>query len=320
MSDQHTAASVELEGSLKILLEALRQEPAPITAAALHKKLRKKLGKTSPLPEEQLSARLEELLAAGLAHSYAPKTKAAPPRYWTQTLTELARRIEVAEWLKQPVTTADFTKRLKARLKGFTAPEVSHILERLLAERRLYRWPKSGKLKERVGLTPPAPQDYLDDLKKPLTKPLAKLQSEVFKFAARFEALGVPSGHALASAQRWLAAELALPALSSSPEEGQQPEPLRQPQPDLPDLIFRRIVQLEPAAANGAPVSVRALRRALAAELPDKQAFDRFLLQMAREYRVDLQRHDFPGALEPEERQALVADDYGNFYIGISLR
>lgn len=315
MSDQHTAASVELDGTLKVLLEALRQEPAPITAAAVNTRLRKKLGQAHRLSAEQLAARLREMLAAGLVHEYPPKTKTAQPRYWTQTIAGFARSLNVAELLRQPCTPAEFKKKLATRLKGAAPAEIKEAFDLLCAEGRIHIWPKRGRTSARVALSPPEVREYLSDLKKPLTA----LQAAVGKLADSFRAAGVPPERVFDAARRMIAEEL---ALTAQPAEvtNKPPANEREQAAGLERIVLERLVQLEPAAANGAPVSVRALRRALAAELPDKQAFDRLLIRLAREYRVSLHRHDAPGALEPEERQALVADDYGNFYIGISLR
>jgi hypothetical protein len=315
MSDQHTAASVELDGSLRTLLEALRQEPAPLTAAALNTKLRKKFGKAHALSAEQLTARLEELRAAGLAHGFAPKTKTGPPRYWTQTVADCARRLDLTDLLRQPCTLTEFKKKLAAGMKGCATTEIKEALDLLRAENRIHTWPKRGRASVRVALTPLSPQDYLNDLK----SPLKALQTAVGKLVKSFQAAGVPPERVLDAARRMMAEELAFTAQPAEAASGGSVEE-REKTTDFGHVIIERIVQLEPAAANGAPVSVRALRRALAAELPDKQAFDRLLLQLADEYRVDLQRHDFPGALSEEERQSLVSDEYGNYYIGISLR
>ena len=74
------------------------------------------------------------------------------------------------------------------------------------------------------------------------------------------------------------------------------------------------------AAANGALVSLSDLRRSLAAAIPDKPTFDRLVLRLAESERVALHHHDYPGGLSQEERDALVVDDRGNYYVGIALR
>jgi hypothetical protein len=200
-------------------------------------------------------------------------------------------------------------------MKGSAPAEIKEVVDLLCAEGRLHIWPKRGKTSARVALTPPDPQPYLEDLK----TLLKKLQADIGKLTKNFEAAGVSPERVLDAARRMLAEELGLSAQPAA-TSGKASVSEREQAADIPRLVLERVVQLEPAAANGAPVSVLALRRALAAELSDKQAFDRLLIGLAREYRVSLHRHDAPGALSEEERQALVADEYGNFYIGISLR
>ena len=75
--------------------------------------------------------------------------------------------------------------------------------------------------------------------------------------------------------------------------------------------------QIEPGADNGALVAARNLRRA--AKL-DKHEFDRAVLELARNGRLTLHRHDFATSLSATERDELVSDGEGTFYVGMALR
>jgi hypothetical protein len=77
------------------------------------------------------------------------------------------------------------------------------------------------------------------------------------------------------------------------------------------------MVQIKPAAAGGALVSLRELRRSVAVQ---GKNFDRAVLHLAEEGRVALHHHDYPGSLTEEERNEMVSDDRGTYYIGVSLR
>jgi hypothetical protein len=319
MATQQTAAQAGVEDFTRVLLKALSQSPLPATAKDILKALPKPY---QPPPKqrdarlEELAARLEELVASGQAHRYAPKGKTPLPRYWAQSVEGFARGLDLADLLGQPRTAADFKKALKART-GFSEAESKQVFDLLLAERRVYVWPKHGKTKERVGLTPPDAQDYLDDLK----KPLKTLQTAVNKLVTQLAGAGVAQGQVLDAVRRLLDEELGLPATASTAAvtQAQTPTPPMN-EAELERLIVERIKLIEPAAVTGALVSLRDLRGSLADLLPGKEEFDRALLRLARAYRVDLQRHNFPASLGDAERQALVADEFGNFYIGVSLR
>ena len=84
--------------------------------------------------------------------------------------------------------------------------------------------------------------------------------------------------------------------------------------------ILERISQLDPAAWRGALVAVRDLRRSPALVGVSRDAFDQAVLELGRQGRVALHRHDWPQSLTPEERYELVTDGQGTYYIGIALR
>ena len=88
----------------------------------------------------------------------------------------------------------------------------------------------------------------------------------------------------------------------------------------LRNVYYSGMVDTVPAAANGAPVSLRELRRSMDFQNVSKSAFDRAVLRLADEGKVALHRHDFPTGLSIEERSELVSDGTGDLYVGIALR
>ena len=88
----------------------------------------------------------------------------------------------------------------------------------------------------------------------------------------------------------------------------------------LESRILERMVEVVPAAANGALVSLRDLWDAMQVQVPDKSSFDRAVLRLAEHGRVALHRHDLPGELRDEERAELVPGGNGVFYVGIAVR
>jgi len=79
-------------------------------------------------------------------------------------------------------------------------------------------------------------------------------------------------------------------------------------------LILKGIARLQPPGQGRALVSIRQLRRSMAVP---KAAFDRIVLSLALKGKVALHHHDFPSSLSPEERDELVRDEQGTYYVGI---
>jgi glycosyltransferase A (GT-A) superfamily protein (DUF2064 family) len=74
---------------------------------------------------------------------------------------------------------------------------------------------------------------------------------------------------------------------------------------------------IEPGANRGALVGARDLRRAAKLE---KQSFDRAVMELARQGRLSLHRHDYATSLSAAERDELVTDGAGTYYVGMALR
>ena len=75
--------------------------------------------------------------------------------------------------------------------------------------------------------------------------------------------------------------------------------------------------RIEPGAERGALVGARELRRAVRLPKPD---FDHAVLELARQGQLSLHRHDYATSLTPQERDELVTDGDGTFYVGMALR
>lgn len=75
--------------------------------------------------------------------------------------------------------------------------------------------------------------------------------------------------------------------------------------------------RIEPRAESGALVTAHALRQA--AQL-SKSDFDALALQLAQQGKIALHEHDFASSLSAEERESLVTDGQGRYYVGMALR
>lgn len=81
--------------------------------------------------------------------------------------------------------------------------------------------------------------------------------------------------------------------------------------------LFELMDSIEPGARRGALVAARDLRRVAGLA---KEAFDVEALRLSRTGTLSLHRHDYPASLTPAEREELVTDGNGTFYVGMAIR
>lgn len=272
-------------------LSLLRTADEPLTAKEIAGTL------TTPMkfPEKDLDPILKECTAAGLIHSIPPKTAKSKERFWGQDFLEYGRRrvLETLK-LKGPLATA----KLQTTLKDLDKGQFDRVLSSLEERGAVFRHPPRKSGPELLGSRPPAPEDYLKEVQTLLTKvvttlrsanvPLDALRRAIVQLA---EGAGIPFGAGM-----------------STP-----PAPAKPITVDLIALMQR----LEPGVERGALVGIRDLRQA--AGMPKAQ-FDELMLHLARDGRLSLHRHDYPASLSAAERDDLVTDAHGQFYVGVALR
>ncbi|MFN0056577.1 MAG: hypothetical protein ACKV0T_30895 [Planctomycetales bacterium] len=249
--------------------------------------------------EPELLALLQDELSQGRAHAIPPKTAKGKPRFWRQDSRTYGRAALLGALQKGgPLPEA----KLKKGAPGLSPELLDDVFQSLLAERAVWRHPPIGKpAKELFGCRPPSPEPYLRDLGLQLTHLVERLLAASVPrddlrraLVQLMEAAGIPFASAGAMA----------------------PAAATEPPPAAVDLIAL-IRRLEPGADQGARVGARDQRRA--AQL-DKPTFDQAVLSLARAGRLSLHRHDFVANLTPQEREELVTDNQGNYYVGVALR
>jgi len=291
------------------------RDPASLRRAALQKALEsaefpqtvQDLAKNAAIPGKPKPAELlllmEELIAAGVAFAMPVGGAKAKPRFWNRPPVDFGR-LSLRRLLetKGPQTEV----KLRAGLKEFSDEQFRTILESGLAAKELFRHPAAGKVKkELIGARPASPEPYLGEIAAQLAKIVPQLlaanlvREELRRYLVQvIETAGIPfSPSAVASG-------------TSAPDTRTD-----RSQADV-DLVAL-IRQLEPGADRGALVGARDLRRAARLE---KGQFDRTVLDLARQGRLSLHYHDYPASLTPAERDELVTDGNGTYYVGIALR
>ncbi|MDX1967030.1 MAG: hypothetical protein SFV23_07665 [Planctomycetaceae bacterium] len=278
------------------ILEALSGSAAPVTA----RELLPRLTVPFPIKEADLIPVLESCVRGGELHAIPPVTKAKQPRYWNHDVHELGRRFAV-QILKTKGPLAK--SKLQAALKGFNATEFAEIFASLQASRSIYPHPpltKTGAVL--YGDSPVAPEKYLA----PVGKSLAQVVANLHEVSVSVEDLR------RAVVQMVEGAGVSLGIWSAASRTAA----VHAPDPATVDLIAI-MCRIEPGAERGALVGAGDLRRH--AGLP-KRAFDEAALSLSREGRLSLHQHDYPASLSPDERDELVTDGLGNYYVGMALR
>ena len=276
------------------VLDVIQRAAGPLTAKELSRQLEAPL----KIAAVALTEFLNESVAAGRLHSIPPKTAKSGPQYWNRDLAQFGRGLIVDFLDKQgSLSKTD----LKKGVKGLNATAFEQAFQALIAERRVCEHPPIGRTKAvRFGSQPPAPEPYLKDVGVQLTKVVAQLMAanvpcdELRRALVQLvESTGISFGSTATS--------LANGGVACAT--------------DMDLLALMR--QIEPGADNGALVPARNLRRA--AQL-DKRDFDGRVLDLARAGRLTLHRHDFATGLSTTERDELVCDGAGTFYVGMALR
>lgn len=276
------------------VLEAMHNADRPLTAAELSKRLVTPL----KLTQKDLAAILEESVAAGTLHAIPGATAKGKARYWTRDVLEFGRQAVV----KALEAGAQSVANLKKAAAGLSAGQFEQVLQGLVAGQTVWRHPPLGKIKKELfGNRPPSPAPYLHEVGAQLSKIVAQLLAANVPhddlrraFVQLAEAAGI--SFAGDTGARAGAAPTALGARA-----------------DLVELMRR----IEPGAERGALVGARDLRRAAKLE---KTQFDQAVLELARVGRLSLHRHDYATSLSTEERDELVHDGTGTYYVGMALR
>lgn len=273
-----------------VALAAIKQTALPVTA----KDLASQLNGPLKIGELDLVPILETMVANGQLHCFPPATAKGKPKYWDRDLLEYGRQLVLRTLQsKGPLAVA----KLQASIKELNKTQFDQILQTLRDAGSIYPHPPVKSGPELLGLRPPAPEAYLKIVQTELIKTVKKLrEAHVSTEALRraivqtVEAAGISFG------------------VSAQVDKITDSQPV-----DLVSLMR----ELEPGASRGALVGARDLRRAAGLS---KGAFDQAAFDLAKEGQVSLHRHDYPASLTDSEREELITDGQGQYFVGLALR
>lgn len=318
---ENVSPAVSAEAAL--LLDTLQSFSTPIAFTPLWDKLKQREGHPK---EAQAKELLPVLVKAGLVRRAGKGNRLF---YWLPVLEPYAHERLCAALTDGPRSKADLKTLLPGLLPGWPPAQRETMLKQLVQAGQVHQWPPLKGNASLFSTQPPDPQLYLQ-------KPLRELAGKLQRLAQQFASFGIAPEQVYDLAQQLLqqslpgntvavepppgrALPIEPPSLESAVIEATPIEPLPiEPAPvplDNEHLILEGMRQF-----TGSPlVSLTDLRRSLAGALPAKVEFDQTVLQLARQGRVVLHRHDYPSSLSPTEQAELVNDEHGNYYIGIAL-
>jgi hypothetical protein len=264
------------------ILEFLEGSPA-VTVARIRTAMKQ--------PPKIIQSALEELIGTGRAHVWQPgKT----PHFCLFKPRDAAVDMIVRALADGPLTEKELITWVRKKLPGYQA---KHLREHISQSDGIFEHPKHGKVKTRYGLRPAEPGPYLIKA----VQEVLSVHKLLAPFHVSFEAIHDALWHELGLKH----GERAL--IQERPQAGR---PSREAQP----LILEGITRLQPHGQRRALVSIRELRRSVGLA---KSVFDEAVLSLALQGKVALHHHDFPASLSPDERDELVRDEQGTYYVGI---
>jgi hypothetical protein len=318
-----TAVSSPSAEKAEAIMSVLRTAKQPMTAAQIQKEYKGPKLKKGELDDIVRT----QLLLDGGVFECVPSGKTA--RYWVRDERQLIRD-EVEQVLAGgPLADGAIATAVVKALGKVTTPKgVKEVLAELAQGKQLHKHPAPAK-KVIYGLEP---YDALSSmkLKAGTLNDLKKLFDGVAREGVTLERVLQAVGRLVAPGAA-PAGGAASQGTTSNARSPVQPGPAPQEanghtqrravdDREVRDQILKVMREIEPNVDDGAPVSIRELRRRMLSEFQSKGVFDRVILQMAEEEQLVIHRHDHPSSLTEEARNELVRDPQGHFYSSVAQR
>jgi hypothetical protein len=337
MSTSSSTTQVPATELAAAVLETLAQRDEAVTVS----QLRDRLPRRYKQPAEELRRTLDELAAQGKLHAW-PAYRSNSPRFATRPMEEFARDVLTRLLNESAFTRSELLAVVRRQVPGLPEERCVVVLDEVLDRGQVRKLPpRLGANSHLLGT--PHPRAYLAPLFQALGKSLSRLMP-------RLESEGISRAQVLEEARAlW---QKTVEQAETETAEGQSAdeadaatarresatpsggEPGHQAAPSAPagagtasvaganpGAIVDEMQRLNPAAGRGEPVSVGGLRRALRDRFPEKDSFDRAVLQLAREGRIELRRGGLPDHLTEEQRsEEAVQDPQGNLCDEIALK
>jgi len=271
----------------ELILKVLSRSRFGLPANKIHKELPLSYRRSV----KDLVARLDDLIAGGRVHAWQPpsgKAKKPPALIYSLELIEPFIASAIVGLLKdRPLPLAEIKKNFPVHVHKY----LLSFLDPLVKNGTI-KWHPPQKRKS-LGLQEPDPADYL--------------AAEIRKLFEKGEKLGFEAEAVLRAAQAY-----------AKPSSSRKPPALTAAEAER--TILKAMTSLKPAAAQGALVYIPDLRQALRDIFPDKESFDRAILELAKLEKVQLQSHSLPAELTAEQRAAMIDNGRGSYFMAVGIR
>ena len=203
-------------------------------------------------------------------------------RFWSRDPKVVAETALLESAAAAPLARSALNKAFAARVKGYPAAARNELIAELIREGRLFEDPPWGGRGVMLTATKPDAERFRRALEDAITPVLKK--------------------YALAGLDpRPLVDQICAPTTN-----------------DLAERIFDALNAIEPR--KGLVVSAHRLRRAAEFARAGKPEFDEAVMRLFAQRRVFLHDHGAPFAVSATEREELVTDGKGRYYVGIAWR
>lgn len=283
MKEAVKAASALHNEILPAVAEVLRRAPAPLTIAQLRRNLMSPFRVTAK-QQNDLVALLQSTSTDGIHIWPGSKTS---PRFWSRGAVEVATTAALEIASRTPVDARNLVRSLSKEAYKYPPDAARKLIEELVAAGKLHEDPPWGRTRK-LSTRRPDPERYRNELEFALRPILEK-----------YAALGI-TPQALV-------------------DEVCARTPRAEPAPDaIAATILETLDRIEPR--RGLVVAISKLRRAPELARSGKQQFDAAAMSLFAGRRVFLHDHTAPHTLTAVEKEDLVTDGKGNYYVGIARR
>ena len=298
-----------LPETLSIVKKIIDRSASPLTADEIHQDI----PGLYQLKKPDLARLLKKEAGAGGLHRWSAGPGSRKERFWRQDESAYFQNRILSALSRQMLSKADLLENVKKDAVPCSKTQLNKIVNTTLAalikEKTLFEIPAWGSYKKsRFAARPPDLKVYLDKTRKEFDRACQKLKKA-----------GIGTELVFAAFEKMLSLSR---TASPIPKDGNREisQPSRQ-DPDLSETVLNRIVEtmlrIVPSAAKQAPVWIPDLRNAL--DLP-KNTFDSAILTLAKQGKIFLNRHAHPAQMTDAEKETMIADTQGNYYVVAVLR
>jgi hypothetical protein len=296
MREQRPAPPLDLAELSQVVVDALRRTNVLASDAAVARLL--------PRPHSTAKSLIPEALKA-LAHQ-GLITRLKLDKKWYSAARDPHATIAslVDRWVAdEPLEKNAILRRLQRVAPGHDRL-LSDWLTQAVAEQHLFvHAPARGTSNRRFGIEP--------DARLGLQRTLKALRTELPALAS----MGVPKTSVLAVFQSELGLDASAHIGIQSVEMNAEEARAHRAHAERELLEALRLL-----TAEQPPGALLALRELRARSSLDKWSFDHAVLALSESGKILLHHHDYPSSLPDIEREALVSDDHGTYYVGVALR